>query len=163
DRLFRLTEAAAAATGVRYGAFKADTIWTEDGPRILEVTARLSGGFDCQVTTPLSSGRNFIRAAMRLAVGLPLDAADLAPRWQRHAAARAAFPPPGTVRAIGGVGDALGLPGVSNVFLRVGVGDVIPPYRHCATRPAFVIPSGDTRAAARAHAEAGARALPLDT
>jgi biotin carboxylase len=161
--LFALAERAAAATGVAFGAFKADTIWTAAGPRILEVTARLSGGFDCQYTTPLATGRDFIRAAMRLAVGLPLDPEDLRPRWARHAAAWVAFPPPGRVTRVDGVEAALALPGVHHVFLRVGVGDVIPPYRHCAARPAFVIASAASRADAIARAEAGVAALRIET
>ena len=161
--LFTLTERAAAATGVRFGAFKADTIWTPDGPRILEVTARLSGGFDCQYTTPLSSGRSFIRAAMCLSVGRPIDPADLTPRWRRHAAAWVAFPDPGRVVQIGNVEDVLKLPGVAEVFLRVGAGDVIQPYHDCGARPAFVIAVGDTREQAISRAQAGAAALKIET
>ena len=163
DALFALAELAAAATGVRFGAFKADTIWTPDGPRIIEVTARLSGGFDCQYTTPLSSGRSFIRAAMCLSVGRPIDPADLTPRWRRHAAAWVAFPDPGRVVQIGNVEDVLKLPGVAEVFLRVGSGDVIQPYRDCGARPAFVIAVGDTREQAISRAQAGAAALKIET
>lgn len=161
--LFELAERAAAATGVRFGAFKADTIWTASGPRILEVTARLSGGFDCQYTTPLSSGRNFIRAAMRLAVGMPLDPGDLNYRWHRHAAAWVAFPTPGRVRSISGVDRALAQPGVKEVFLRVAEGEVILPYHDCATRPAFVIAVGDTADEAVTNAKAGVAALSIET
>lgn len=163
ELLFALAEQAAAAVGVRFGAFKIDTIWTHEGPRILEVTARLSGGFDCQYTTPLSSGRNFIRAAMRLAVGMPLDPADLEPKWRKHAAAWVAFPPPGRVVSIGGVDDALRQPGVKEVFLRVAEGDVILPYRDCATRPAFVIAVGESADEAIRNAQGGARALAIKT
>ncbi len=158
-QVFELAERAAAAVGVRFNVFKADTIWTPDGPRILEVTARLSGGFDCQYTTPLATGRNFIRAAMRLAIGLPLDLADLEPRWRRHAAAWVAFPHPGRVGRISGVEDALKLPGVEHVFLRTHPGDVIQPYKDCATRPAFVIAAGDSREEAISRAQAGTEAL----
>jgi biotin carboxylase len=163
EELFELAEQAAAATGVGFGAFKSDTIWTESGPRILEVTARLSGGFDCQYTTPLSSGRNFIRAAMRLAAGMPLDPADLTHRWHKHAAAWVAFPPPGLVRSISGLDRALAQPGVKEVFLRVAEGDVIEPYHDCATRPAFVIAVGDTADEAIRNAQAGVAALTIQT
>lgn len=163
ETLFELAEQAASATGVRFGAFKADTIWTSSGPRILEVTARLSGGFDCQYTTPLSSGRNFIRAAMRLAVGMPLDPVDLTHRWHRYAAAWVAFPTPGLVRSIGGVEKALEQPGVKEVFLRVAEGDVILPYHDCATRPAFVIAVGDNADEAIRNAKGGVAALTIET
>jgi biotin carboxylase len=163
EALFTLTERAAAATGVRFGAFKADTIWTADGPRIIEVTARLSGGFDCQYTTPLASGRSFIRAAMCLSVGRPIDPADLTHRWRRHAAAWVAFPPPGRIVGIGSVDEVKKLPGVAEVILRVGPGDVIQPYHDCGVRPAFVIAVGDTREQAIARAQSGAHALQIET
>ncbi|HEX3693126.1 MAG TPA: ATP-grasp domain-containing protein [Solirubrobacteraceae bacterium] len=163
ERIYQLAEAAAAASGVAFGAFKADTILTADGPRILEVTARLSGGFDCQKTTPLASGRNFIRAAMRLACGMPLDPVDLEPKRNLHAAAWTAFPSPGRVVRVGGVDRALGQPGVEEVLLRVEVGDVIPSYRDCATRPAFVIAAGRTSAEAIANAQRGVGVLEIET
>lgn len=158
-QLFDLTERAAEATGIHFGAFKADTIWAAEGPRIIEVTARLSGGFDCQYTTPLATGRNFIRAAMRLAVGLPLDPADLENRWCRHAAAWVAFPQPGRLERIDGMEKALRLPGVKHIFLRTKPGDVIQPYKDCATRPAFVIAVGESREEALSRAKAGIEAL----
>jgi len=163
NALFALSERAAKATGVTFGAFKADTIWTAEGPRILEVTARLSGGFDCQYTTPLSSGRNFIRAAMCLSIGRPIDPDDLERRWDRHAAAWVAFPPPGRIVDIGGLDDVKRLPGIAEVVLRVGPGDVIQPYRDCGARPAFVIAVGDTREEAIQRAQAGADALQIET
>jgi biotin carboxylase len=163
EQLYRLAETAAAACGVAFGAFKADTILTADGPRIIEATARLSGGFDCQKTTPLATGRNFIRAAMRLACGMPLDPTDLRPTRNLHAAAWTAFPSPGRVVRVGGVERALDQPGVDEVLLRVEVGDVIPEYRDCATRPAFVIASGSTSNEAVANAQRGVDALEIET
>ncbi|HKI92324.1 MAG TPA: hypothetical protein VJ986_08475, partial [Gaiellaceae bacterium] len=162
DELFALAERAAAAVGVGFGAFKADTIWTADGPRILEVTARLSGGFDCQKTTPLATGRNFIAAALRLAIGLPLDPADLAPTRRRYAAAWTALPEPGRVVEIDAA-PSLAVPGVEEVLLRVSVDDVVPEYRDCATRPAFVVATGDSPAEAVANARAGVAALRIRT
>lgn len=163
EQLFDLTEQAAAACGVQFGVFKADTIWTSTGPRILEVTARLSGGFDSQYTTPLSTGRNFIRAAMRLAVGLPLDSGDLQSQWSRYAAAWSSFPSPGMVDRIEEIDEVRKLPGVKEIFLRVQEGDVIEPYTTCVARPAFVIAVGDTYEEAVANAQRGVQALRIET
>jgi biotin carboxylase len=71
--LYRLACEAARAVGADVGFFKCDTIWTKDGPKVLECTPRLSGGFDSQVSTPRSSGRNLIRYGLQLACGLPTD------------------------------------------------------------------------------------------
>ncbi len=154
--LYALTRYAARAVGVNFGAFKADTILTKDGPRILEVTARLSGGYDCQYTTPLSSGRDFIRAAMALACGMPIPADCLTPTLHRYAAAWSAFPNPGRVVSIDMDGiEKLG----AKVFLRVKPGDVIEPYQNCAQRPGFVISTSDTYDGALEAAQRGAALL----
>jgi biotin carboxylase len=162
DALFALAERAAAACGVAFNAFKADTMWTKDGPRILECTARLSGGFDCQYTTPLSSGRDFIEGSMRLAVGMPLDMGLLTHKKRHHAAAWCAFPEPGVVQSFDRAA-ALKAPGVKEVLMRMEVGETIPPYKHCATRPAFVIAEGVTYDEAVANAKAGVTALAIRT
>jgi biotin carboxylase len=163
DQIFALTERAAAAVGVDWGAFKADIMVTADGPRIIEVTARLSGGFDCQYTTPLATGRNFIRAAMRLAVGRAIDEGDLTPSRHRYAAAWVSQPEPGRVARIGDMAPVLALPGVEHVFLRVAEGEAILPYRDCGARPAFVIATGDSWDEAAGNASAAARELPIVT
>lgn len=62
---------AAEALGVNFGAFKCDVMMTEDGPKILECTARLSGGFDSQVTSPLT-GRHPMRTLLELSCGMPI-------------------------------------------------------------------------------------------
>lgn len=164
SELFALAESAARATGVNLGAFKADTIITPAGPRILEVTARLSGGFDCQYTTPLATGRNFIRAAMMLALGEEIEARDL--EHQRHlfAAAWAYLPSStGTIRHIAGVEEARRLTGVREIFLRLQVGDELTSYENCAQRAAFVIATGNSRRQAIDHARQAAGALKFET
>lgn len=163
DALFTLAETAAKACGVGFGVFKSDTILTADGPRILEVASRLSGGFDAQVTTPLATGRNFIRAAMRLAVGMPFDQADITYSRHAYAAAWAALPEPGRVVSIDNVETVKGLDGVHDVFLRTSPGEVIEPYIDCGARPAFVVADGSTYDEAVAHARAGAEALSIRT
>lgn len=162
NALFALVERAAATCGVRFNAFKADTIWTKDGPRILECTARLSGGFDCQYTTPISSGRDFIEAAMRLAVGMPLEPSLLVRKKPLYAAAWCAFPEPGVVESFDRDA-ALKSSGVREVLMRAEIGERILPYKHCANRPAFVIAEGETYEAAIANAKAGVAALAIRT
>ncbi len=50
---------------------KGDIFWTDSGPFILEITPRLSGGWDSAGST-LARGANFIAGALRLALGEPL-------------------------------------------------------------------------------------------
>lgn len=163
DALYELAAAAAAACGVGFGVFKSDTILTPDGPRILEVASRLSGGFDAQVTTPLATGRNFIRAAMRLAVGMPFDLGDITPARTAFAAAWASLPTPGRVVSIDNIEEVKGLEGVHDVFLRTAPGEFVEPYIDCGARPAFVVADGATYDEAIEHARSGAQALSITT
>jgi biotin carboxylase len=127
------------------------------------MTARLSGGFHCQYTSPLAYGTDDIKAAMDLALGRPLDPADVTPRWHRHALCRALFPEPGRIVDVVGVEQALALPGVEHVLNRMGAGDVVEPYRTCVDRPAFVITVGDTRAEAQAAMAAAEATIAIRT
>jgi biotin carboxylase len=163
EELYALVERTARAVGIDVGAAKADTMWTADGPVVLEMTARLSGGFHCQYTSPLAHGTNDIKAAMDLALGRPLDPDDVTPRWQRHAICRSLFPEPGRIVAVDGIREALELPGVEHVLSRMGPGDVVEPYRTCVDRPCFVIAAAETRAAALAAIDAAEQTIAIHT
>lgn len=155
--------AAGKALGMTTGIFKADVMLTKEGPRILETTARLSGGFDSAYTSPLAHGVDYIRGAMKLALGEPIDWNCFLPRQYRHAVALAKFPLPGRIKAIRGVETARFLPKVDYVFVRKQVGDVIPEYTDCVERPVFVIASGDARQEAIDAAEMALAMIHVDT
>lgn len=163
DALYELVERSTRAVGIDLGAAKADTMWTARGPVVLEMTARLSGGFHAQYTSPLAYGTNDIKACLDLALGRSLDPLDVTPRWSRHAICRALFPEPGLISAIDGVDEALALDGVEHVIFRMDVGEEIRPYRNCADRAGFVITCADTRAAALAAADAAQQAIQVAT
>lgn len=163
EHLFQLVEATTRAVGINLGAAKADTIWADRGPVVLELTARLSGGFHAQYTSPLAHGTNDIRATLELALGRRLDPLDLLPDRHCHAVCRALFPKPGRIAAIYGIEDALAVPGVEHVLLRMGVGEEISPYRNCADRPGFVIACADRQEQALAAATEAARRVVIAT
>ena len=163
DRVYELVEAHTKVVGIDLGAAKADTMWTERGPIVLEMTARLSGGFHSQYSSPLAHGTNDIKATLDLALGREADPADMTARWARHSICRALFPTPGVITAISGVDEALTLPGVEHVFFRMGVGEEIRPYRNCADRAGFVITCADTREQALAAAEQAMRTINVTT
>jgi biotin carboxylase len=161
-RLYELVEATTRAVGIDWGAAKADTIWTQRGPIVLEMTARLSGGCHAQYTSPLAHGTDEIRATLELALGRRLDPGYLRPIRARHAVCRALFPKRGLITGITGVQDALAVPGVERVLLRMGPGDEIRPYRDCADRVGFVIACADRPEEAVAAAEEAGRRIVIE-
>lgn len=71
----KLIEDAALALGIVSGTIKSDLVLTEEGPKIIEMTCRLSGGPLSAIVNE-SSGVDYMREAVRIACGLE-------PVWDR--------------------------------------------------------------------------------
>jgi len=152
--MYDLAWDAAEAVGVDFGAAKFDMMWTPDGPRIIEMAARLSGGCECQWLDPLASGREVIKCAMIQALGGGVDPKLLQPKWDRAAVAHSLMPPVGKIRAVTGVVEASAMPGVEQVIVRKVEGDVVPEYHDCVSRAGWVVASGDNHEQAWTNARA---------
>jgi biotin carboxylase len=139
EQIFRVVNHAAQSLGIANGPAKADMILTKQGPMILEMPARLSGGFHSQYTTPLALGMNPIRAVIRQSLGDDRFQEDLVPTRSEFSLCHALFPPPGKIRNIKGYEEALALEGVKHIFLFKQVGETIESYQNCADRPCYVI------------------------
>jgi biotin carboxylase len=163
EEMYAMMRRAADVVGIDVGPAKGDLMLTSEGPRIIEMTTRLSGGFDCQYLVPAATGKNVIRAAITTAIGQPLDPADLQPKLDRFAASASPWPEPGTIEAIEGLAEARAIPGVQHVFMRAQVGDVVKPYKDCAARVAFIIATGSSREAANGAARAAAERIQFHT
>lgn len=150
QRIYEVVDAAADSLGIDFGPAKADMILTSQGPMILEMPARLSGGFHSQYTTPLSTGQDPIRAVMEIAVGRPLDESLLKPKQQRVAICAGIFPPKGRILAIHGIEEAQTIAGVEQVIVTRNVGDMVTDYIDNGCRLCWVIGVGDDAQDARA-------------
>ena len=160
QRLEVMLRLVAKALGVTWGPFKIDVLWTADGPILLEATCRLSGGWDCQRTSPLT-GRHPLQILLQLACQLPLETV---PAPEGYGACAAILPQgTGTVRAlpVSSPGLVHGYPGaiLDEVFWSVAPGDRIQRPEHCAERAGFVTTWAPTYAAAWEAAQGAATAL----
>lgn len=144
QRMYELMSEAAKAMGIDKGAFKGDLILCNGEPKIIEITARLSGGFDSQYRKPYSFGINLIKATIDIAIGNKLDFRDLIPKWIKYSKTVCPFPNPGVITSIKGLDKLKSMKGVRNIILNVKVGDLIEDYKHCANRIGYVIISSDT-------------------
>jgi biotin carboxylase len=134
----------ADALGVKWGALKGDLITDKDGNiYVLEVTARLSGGFDSQFRKPYSFGINLIKATIDLACGKALDFRDLIPKWNKFSQTFSVFPKPGVIKEIKGLEELKNLPGIRQVFLTKHVGELVE-YKSCADRVIHIVAVADT-------------------
>jgi biotin carboxylase len=154
---------AAASLGVRDGVVKGDIVVHEGRAYVIELAARLSGGWFCTHQIPLSTGVSTLEATIRLALGEPVDPAELEPRRAVPVAQRYVFPAPGEVVAVHGVERARQLPGIEEVVVSARPGDVLLRPTDSNAAAGMVIAVGSSRSEARARAEAAVAAIHVET
>lgn len=142
DEMYVMAERVARKLGITIGAAKFDMMMTDRGPRILEMTVRLSGGFDCQYLVPAATGKNVLGAAVRTAMGQPFPNDWLIDHIGRIGATGSIWPKPGKIQAIKGLDVAQALPGVEHIFFRYQVGDTVEAFTDCTKRVCFIIVTG---------------------
>lgn len=168
DRVKAVSTQAVRALGIDFGPVKGDILIDAEGPKVLEMAARLSGDYFCDVTVPLHNGINLLEAVMDQALGLPVDPDRLQPRFNRGVALRYVWPKPGIVRRIEGLEAARALPGVHFVQFEprwkdLAVGTRIDRMRSMGERVAAVMAQAETRAEAIAIAEEAVSMIRIDT
>lgn len=120
-----LVDRAARSLGVHSGVVKGDIVVCDSRPYVIELAARLSGGYFCTHSIPLNTGVSTIVAAVRLALGEPVDSESLRPKYCRGVAQRYLFAAPGRVTTIRGVEAARQLPGIEELLITVAPGDIV--------------------------------------
>jgi biotin carboxylase len=136
---------AGRAMGIVSGPVKGDMVWTDRGPYVIEIAARLSGGWMSTDQIPLGAGVDLIGCAIRLALGEEVPAEDIRPRWHRGVAIRYFFPPPGRVVSIEGADAFAHVPWVHRLGFFVAPGELVEPITDHTKRAGFVITMGATR------------------
>ncbi len=86
-------KAALAVTGGVPCTVKGDLVLTPDGPAVIELALRLSGGYMSSTLVPLNSGVDIVGAAIKLALGETVTAADVTPDRDWPVAIRYQIPP----------------------------------------------------------------------
>jgi biotin carboxylase len=148
EKVRDLVARAAHAMGVREGTVKGDIVVHDGEPYVIELAARLSGGFFCTREIPLNTGVDFIGAAIKVALGEAVSEEELTPRHFTPVIQRYVFPAPGTVRAIHGADDARRVSGVAELIVTARPGDVIPLAGDKRPSGAMVLATGESQDAA---------------
>ncbi len=158
-----LVARAASAMGVTDGTVKGDIVVHNGEPYVIELAARLSGGFFCTREIPLNTGVDFIGAAIKVALGEPVSEDELTPKHFTPVIQRYAFPQPGKVVDISGADKARAIPGIAEVVVTAKPGDVIPPAGDKRPSAAMVLATGASREAALAAANDALAAIRIRT
>jgi biotin carboxylase len=158
-----LVNRAAASMGVTRGVVKGDIVVCRGKLYVIELAARLSGGYFCSHEIPHNTGVDFVGAAIRQCLGEEVMPEELSPRFSRGVAQRWVFAEPGVITDISGVETARNMPGVFFLEMRAILGDVVAPINCHPARLGVIMAEGQTREQAIAAAEAAVSAIIVTT
>ncbi len=136
---------ATRAVGIQNGPAHTEIMVTAEGPKIVELGARLGGDNITTHLVPLSTGVNMVACCLCIALGME---PDVFPKAAYGSAIRYVKNENGTIRAIDGVDAAKQVTNVKQVSLVHGVGDTVGEIKSSVDRVGFVIAQADTAAAA---------------
>lgn len=127
---------AVKAVGINCGPAHVEIMLTEEGPKMVELGARMGG--DCITThlVPLSTGIDMIKATIDICLG---QTPDIDTKFQKGSAIRFFDAPCGTITAIKGVEEAKAIPGVQEIAFTKQVGDRVGDIGSSTDRAGFVI------------------------
>ena len=143
-----IVQQAAVSMGIRNGVVKGDIVVSDGQPHVIELAARLSGGYFCTHEIPLNTGVDFVGAAIRQALGECVDPQELMPKYSRPVAQRYLFPATGVVSGIEMADCFVNHPDIAHLEIRVKPGDRIGPVDSHPARAGVVITTGETVEAA---------------
>lgn len=132
---------AVKAVGIVDGPAHVEIMLTKDGPKMIELGARMGG--DCITThlVPLSTGIDMIKATIETACGVK---PDIEQKLNKGSAIRYFDAPCGKIKSIDGIEDANKIDGVKEISFVKNVGDTLGKIGSSTDRLGFVIAQADT-------------------
>jgi biotin carboxylase len=156
-----VAEAAAAALGIERGPVYVQLRVGPDGPKVVELAARVGGGHDAELCRA-ALGVDLNALTIAAALGEELPPIEPAPQVG-GACVRFLVGPPGLLGSVEGIEEAEALPGIEWVRVYRDAGYVLVPLRRGADRAGAVLATGATRGEAVARADAAAERVQFAT
>ncbi len=162
DAICEVVAQAAASLSIRNGNVKGDIVLHKGQPYVIELAARLSGGYFCTLEIPLNTGVDFVGNVINLALGEPINPDDLKPKFLKPIAQRYKFVDSGRIIGIRNVDAARQMPGVLELMVSACVGDTVRATENTTSRVAMVIATGDDGAQAAHNAQRAIDTIDFD-
>ncbi len=146
DLVYDLVERAARILGIDHGPVKADIVWADEGPVLLELAPRFHGDVSTAYVTPLARNSSPIRAWFAYLAGDSDFDAYFPSHWSCYAGWMGLFPSvEGVLRSIQNVDRVKDIPGIQEVFIGAKRGHYIGPHRDNTTICGFVWATGASK------------------
>ena len=119
--------------------FSSEIKVTKDGPKIVELGARLGGDNITTHLVPLSTGVDMVECCIKIALG---EMPKIGMKISKGSAIRYFESSSGTIKDIIGVADAELIPGVKQISFVHNIGDHVSTIQSSGDRIGFVISQG---------------------
>lgn len=136
EKIKSVAIAAVKAIGIENGPSHTEIIITSEGPKIVELGARLGGDNITSHLVPLSTGVNMVKCCIEIALG---QKPDLEKKIEKGAAIRYFKTPVGKIMDISGIDQAEKIDGVKQISFVKNVGDFVGEINNSTDRVGFVI------------------------
>ena len=136
-----VAQKACDAVGLINGPAHLEMIITSEGPKMVEMGARMGGDCITSHLVPLSTGINMTEQTIRYALGLPLD---LEPKYQKASAVIFMTAEQGKLKDIKNVSKAYKIAGVTDIGFFKSVGDDCGEIKSSSDRVGFVVAQSRT-------------------
>jgi biotin carboxylase len=158
-----LVREAIEALGVTDGPTYTQVRFGPEGPRVMELAARLGGGHDaelCAVALGVDLNGLAISAALGEQIVVTADPQSASPGG---ACVRFLVPPEGVLEGVAGLDEAARVEGIVEARVYRRPGFEFGPFRRGADRAGFVLALGDSKADALARADRAAALIRFET
>lgn len=139
EQIREITKQAVAAIRLQNGPSHTEVKLTKNGPKIVELAARLGGDFITSRLVPLSTGVDMVGNSVILATGGQIE---LAKKWDKGAAIRFISGESGTIKQITVPKEVYGFPGIEEIVLYNKAGDTSNGTKSSNDRLGHVIATG---------------------
>lgn len=140
DKIKEITIAANKAIGIISGPSHTEIKITQNGPKIVEIGARLGGDNITTHLTHLSTGVDMVESCIKIALG---EKPDIRIKYDKASAIRYFDQSHGRIKSIRGVEEASKLPGIIQISIIHGKDHIINGIKSSSDRVGFVIGQAD--------------------
>ena len=139
EKIKMVAIAANKAIGIKNGPSHTEIKITEDGPKIVEIGARLGGDNIATHLIPLSTGIDMVECCIKITLG---ETFNLEKKISTGAAIKYFNQCEGFIKKIEGIEEASKLKGVQQIGIVHGIGENISEINNSGSRMGFVIAQG---------------------
>lgn len=141
EEIRKITFSTIKAIGIENGPSHTEIIITEEGPKIVEIGARLGGDNITTSLVPLSTGVDMVKECINISLG---EKPDLELKFEKASAIRYFKSSKGILLDIEGIEKASLIDGVKEITFSKGIGDNINNINSSTERIGYVIAQGET-------------------